>query len=235
MFIVYIVSGLFFFMGIGIKYFKWDFLIAGYNTMSKKQKENVDRDGLCSLTGNFLFLMGLVLLGAGMSEKMGYRFLTLILTLSIFPLTILVVILGQKYDHNKDIKSKKTETRIIAVVLIIITISMTTLFVYGSREPKIDIMPDRIVISGIYGTMIKKDKITEITLEDNIPKVLNKVNGFDLGYILRGIFKLEGLGTGSIYIRQKKAPYILIKTENKYFLINYKDSNKTIDLYNKLK
>ncbi len=62
--------------------------------------------------------------------------------------------------------------------------------------------------------------------------MLKKVNGFNLGYVLRGNFKLEDLSVGKIYIRENKPPYILIKAEEKYFLINYKDNNETIELYN---
>lgn len=232
---MYIVGGLFTFMGIGIKYFKWSFLIAGYNTMSKKNKENVDIDKLCNLMGNFMMIMGVLIFGSGIAEEMGYRLLMFILVFSIFPLTIILIILAQKYDYNKDARSRKIQSRFILVVLIIPTIALSALFAYGSRELKVEIMEDRIVISGIYGTAVKKDQIREISLEENIPKILNKVNGFDLGYILRGIFKLEELGTGSVYLRNNKPPYILIKTENKYFLINYKDSSRTVELYNKLK
>lgn len=50
-----------------------------------------------------------------------------------------------------------------------------------------------------------------------------------------GNFKLEELGVGNIYIHENRSPYIVIKTENRYYIINYKDSKKTIDLYNKLR
>lgn len=235
MWILYIVAGLFIFMGIGIRYFKWSFLIAGYNTMSKKDKENVDEDGLCKSMGNYIILMGLIILASALSDKVGYKFLSTVLLLSIFPLTIGQVIFAQKFDHNKNTKGRKIEKKFIIGFTLVIGIGLSSLFIYGTKEAKVQIMPDRIVISGIYGTMVKKERITEITLEDNIPKVLNKANGFDFGYTLRGIFKLEELGVGSLYIHANKSPYILIKTEDKYFIINYRSPDKTIDLYEKLK
>lgn len=37
-----LVGGAFIFMGLSVHIFKWYFLIAGYNTMPKEQKANVD-------------------------------------------------------------------------------------------------------------------------------------------------------------------------------------------------
>lgn len=232
---LYIVGGLMVFMGIGIKYFKWYFLIAGYNTMSKDQKSNVDVEGLGNLMGNFLILMAVIFIGGGIADEYGYKLLSMILLLSIVPLTIALIFIAQKYDHNKNIKSRKIEMKVLILFMAIIIIAISTLFIYGSKEAKVEIMEDRIIISGIYGTTVKKENITEITLEDTIPKVLNKVNGFDLGYILRGVFTVEGMGTGSIYIHENKPPYVVIKSDKKFFIINYKDQNKTIELYEKCK
>ena len=45
-------------LGYLIKYKKWSFLIAGYNTSSKEEKEKYDEDALCRAIGNLLFLLG---------------------------------------------------------------------------------------------------------------------------------------------------------------------------------
>lgn len=232
---LYIVGGLMAFMGIGIKYFKWYFLIAGYNTMSKDQKNNVDTVGLGKLMGNFLILMAILIIGGGVADEYGYKLLSMMILLLIVPITIAIVFLAQKYDHNKNTKSRKLEMKVFIGFMTITIIAVSFLLIYGSKEAKVEIMEDRIVISGIYGTMVKKENITEITLEDSIPRVLNKVNGFNMGYVLRGVFTVEGMGSGSVYIHENKSPYIVIKVENKFFIINYKDSNKTRELYEKLK
>lgn len=36
---------------------KWSFLIAGFNSMSKEEKENYDVLALCKFTGKFMFLI----------------------------------------------------------------------------------------------------------------------------------------------------------------------------------
>lgn len=232
---LYIVGGLMAFMGIGIKYFKWYFLIAGYNTMSKDQKNNVDTVGLGKLMGNFLILMAILVVVAGVAVEYGYKLLSMMILLLIVPLTIAIVFLAQKYDHNKNTKSRKLEMKVFIGFMTITIIAVSFLLIYGSKEAKVEIMEDRIVISGIYGTMIKKENITEIALEDSIPRVLNKVNGFNMGYVLRGVFTVEGMGSGSIYIHENKSPYVVIKAGKKFFIINYKDPTKTRELYERLK
>lgn len=235
MWILYSVAGLFIFMGIGIKYFRWYFLISGYNTMSKKQKENVDTEGLGKLMGNFSFVMAALILISGIAQRNGYRLLTLISLLSIVPLTIFLIILAQKYDHNTMTKSDKAEMKVGIGLIIVTGLLVSTMLIYGAREPKVEVISNKIIISGMYSSSINKEDIREISLQDTIPKVLKKTNGFDFGYILRGNFTLEEIGVAKIYIRENKAPYIVIKTENKYYIINYKDSNKTMELYNKIK
>ena len=36
---------------------KWSFLIAGYNTMSKEEKERYDETALCKFMGKFMFVV----------------------------------------------------------------------------------------------------------------------------------------------------------------------------------
>ena len=230
-----LVVGLLVFMGIGIKYFKWYFLISGYNTMSKVQKEKVDVEGLGNLMGNFLFLLaGITALGF-ILHYTGYKIMAFLAFLSYLPITIILLIIGQKYDHNEDTKSKKVEVKVALGITVVTFAIIVTSLIYGAREPEIIIQDHSITIKGIYGTTIKEENILEIKLEDTIPKILSKTNGFDLGYILRGNFKLDEIGSSSIYIHQNKPPYIIIKTKKGHYIINYKDPKRTIKLYNDLK
>jgi len=59
-----LISLLFIFLGILVKYGKMYFLIAGYNTMSEKEKSRYNIKKLGNLFGNVMFAMaGIVLLG----------------------------------------------------------------------------------------------------------------------------------------------------------------------------
>jgi uncharacterized membrane protein len=79
-------------------------LIAGYNTMSEKQKENVDIKGLSSFMRNAMVITGLVIIGSyyffrwiGIDERQ-YALIPAGLTIIG---AVVIVIVAQRYDHNK--------------------------------------------------------------------------------------------------------------------------------------
>lgn len=63
-----IISMVFLLLGYLIKYKKWSWLISGYNTASKKEKEKYDVDALCNSTGEASFILGGVLLLTSLGE-----------------------------------------------------------------------------------------------------------------------------------------------------------------------
>jgi hypothetical protein len=66
----YIYLGIFFILiGILIKHFKLYFLIAGYNTMSKEEKEKVKIEKVATLMRNVFVFLGLSLIVLGFATK----------------------------------------------------------------------------------------------------------------------------------------------------------------------
>lgn len=61
-FISLLPATLLFICGYLIKYKKMAFLISGYNTSSKKEKESYDKDALCNGVGNFIFILSSITL-----------------------------------------------------------------------------------------------------------------------------------------------------------------------------
>ena len=65
------ISIIFIILGILIKYGKMYFLIAGYNTMTKAEKEKVDIKGIATVFRNAMFGMAIImLLGYFIAEKL---------------------------------------------------------------------------------------------------------------------------------------------------------------------
>lgn len=42
------------------------------------------------------------------------------------------------------------------------------------------------------------------------------------------------MGQGMIFINENKPPYIVIKTDNDFYIVNFKDSDKTREQYEEL-
>ena len=62
-------------LGALIKYTKWAWLIAGYNTSPQKEKEKYDTDALCNGVGNFLFILGATMLVGSLGEYFNINWL----------------------------------------------------------------------------------------------------------------------------------------------------------------
>ncbi|MGF1586905.1 MAG: DUF3784 domain-containing protein [Bacteroidales bacterium] len=96
----------FFIIGIGFLVKSVPDLIAGYNTMPKDKKKNVDIEGLSTYIRNGLIVIGLVIIiGYFLFKWIGLKiianFMVVIVTLIG---TTIIVINAKRFDHNKERK-----------------------------------------------------------------------------------------------------------------------------------
>jgi len=95
-------------------------LIAGYNTMPKGRKKNVDIEGLSTYMRNGLIIIGLaIIIGYYLFKWIGFTEIanSMILISTLIGVTILVII-TQKFDHNKVTNTKFTYLILGIVILI---------------------------------------------------------------------------------------------------------------------
>lgn len=233
--VIFFIAILLIVMGIGIKFFKWHFLISGYNTMSKEKKKNVDIDGLGNLIGNFLFVVSFIILFSGGMDFLGYKLFSLISLITIMPLTIILIIMAQRYDHNHKKKGKRTGLIAIISLVFGIFVLVSGFLIRATLNPKVVLSGEKIEVGGLYKRDITIADIESISLEETMPKVLSKTNGMDVGYSLRGSFKLEGEEKSTLFVQQNNPPFIHIRTDDRLHIINFKEREKTLELYNKIK
>src|SRR5665647_3685962 len=70
----YIIMGVVFTaIGLAVHILKWHFLIAGYNTMSKEKKANVDTERLGRLIGIYFYVNGGILIIMGILQAFGLK------------------------------------------------------------------------------------------------------------------------------------------------------------------
>lgn len=217
-----------------VKYGKQYWLTAGYNTMPKEKKENVDVAGLANFMGNSFFALGAFALAGSLIASRWYPDLFPAVIMLCTAGIILVVFGAQKFDKNK--RNKKDNLILIAVLAVAVLVlgGVGAMLIYGSRSPGVEATPEGIVISGMYGATIPAEEITGISLEDEIPKILTRNNGFDSGTVKKGHFTLEGLARGRLYLESDRGPFIYISTKSGCTIINYKDPSRTKALYRTL-
>ena len=71
-----IMSVSFVFIGLSVHVFKWYFLIAGYNTMSKEEKANVDIESVARIMGYWGYFNGVLFLIVTLLSTLGVEICT---------------------------------------------------------------------------------------------------------------------------------------------------------------
>lgn len=101
-----IVAIIFIIIGILVKYAKMHFLMAGYNTMSKKDQKQYDIEGIASVFRNAMFIMALImLLGYALTKWFGTSNLDTYILLGALAIGlpyILIASNSSKYKMDQD-------------------------------------------------------------------------------------------------------------------------------------
>ncbi|MBM7614304.1 DUF3784 domain-containing protein [Alkaliphilus hydrothermalis] len=237
MWIVALIAVLFFVLAILIKHFKCYWLIAGYNTASKKEKEKVDIEGLGIFMGNMMYLLSCVMLLGVILRTLGYKLVGDLTWIVVIGITIYMVVKGQRFQSKgQEGQQQMKKSTVVTGILIFIPIILLSsgLMIYGVLPSEVVLEGGALQITGMYGTTIAEKEIISMELIDEIPEIERKVNGFDFGNILKGNFQLEEWGSGMIYLESKRGPYILIRyKDGKFVLINFKkpeDTQRTFEM-----
>ncbi len=224
-------------IGILVKYFQCYWLISGYNTASKEKKQNMDIVGLSRFTGNYTFLIaGIILLG-GLLNYIGFYWGTIVSMIAIFALVPFILLKAQRFDKNTQTPAGKTKPAVIALFIFISALFLIIIgvVIYGGMETGIQAGPEGIKITGIYGMTIHNDEIRSIELKETIPHIQWKSNGFDFGPILKGYFRVKGVGKAKLFIDARKPPFIYIRTDRGLIIINQKEAEKTRQVYERIR
>jgi len=230
--ILNLIVGLFM-IGIGFLVKSSPDLIAGYNTMPKEEKKNIDIEGLSTFMRNGLITIGLsIIIGYYIFKWIGFTMIanSMILIVTLVGVTILLIN-AQKFDYNKTKNSK----------LIYFITGLTFLFViglitYGFIPSKTIYGDDTIRFSGMYGFEISISDIENIELSDKLPTIKIRTNGFSFGNVKKGFFNLDKYGKSRLLIHSDLAPYLILSKNNgDKIIINFKDRIETEKTYDKIK
>jgi len=124
---------------------------------------------------------------------------------------------------------------IVGLGVLAITTFVLGMFYVGLQPPVIRISPALLSVhDGLYHADVPMSEILEVSLQDTIPRVVRKTNGFDAGNTLRGDFRLEVLGQSRLFINRDVQPYVVIKTRGGFLIVNFKDPQRTRALYDEV-
>jgi hypothetical protein len=195
-------------------------LISGINFKSRNTvQQQYDLPGLTKHFARMCALIGLVLLISGVGAFVGFEMLFAAPIFSVFIIVPVFLFGTERYMYV----GRKTQ-RIINIVIttfmtaVAIFVAVTT--VTGAKAPVIQIENGSLVIESMYGREIPLDSIQQVDMANLKDKEVSKLNGFNMGDNLKGLFNVEGLGKVTIYQQGKPCDSVLIKTKDKTYLIN---------------
>lgn len=220
-----------FMIGIGFLVKSFPELIAGYNTISKDKKKKVDIEGLSTYIRNGLITIGLTIIaGYFLFKWIGFVMIANSMILIVFLIGVTVLVINaQRFDHNKD---KKTKLNYIVPGLVLAFV--IGLKIYGFFPSKILFDNDSVRFSGMYGIEVDISDIANVNLVDNIPAIKIRNNGFSFGPVRKGLFNLDEFGNSRMLIHSENPPYLIISiSTGEKIIINFNNKNVTKDIYDR--
>lgn len=223
-----------FLIGIGFLVKAFPDLIAGYNTMTKEQKANVDIKGLSSFMRNCFIVMGLIIIiGSYFFNWIGLSMISnSIVLISVLSGVIILLIKSRKFNKNESNKKSKAAFVILGIVIVFIV----SLLFYGSKPSEILINKETALITGLYGIELPIKNIQEVKLITQLPAIITRSNGFSFGTIKKGYFKLEEYGKCRLFLQSDSDLYLVIVDKNgERTILNHTDKRETETEFENLK
>jgi len=224
---------------------KGAFLIAGYNTMSQEEKKGYDVLALCRFVGILLIAISLclVLVLVGLHSGIAWLFYGGIgLVFGAVIVALIIANTGNRFRNKKSMSKKPKTTAprmaVLAIVFLfcVIILAVGALMVYGAQEPTVKVLDNSIQIKSLYGLSIDFSDIYYISLiEKSMDEigVGQRINGYGgLGDTRKGNFKSDYYGEMILFVASNSTPTICLEMgHNKDIFLSFRDSAKTIELY----
>ena len=238
---------LFIAIAIVVGVFKQTWLIAGVNTMPKKELAKIDLNYLGKWFGIFFGIFGSVIILSQfifnylniMNYHHHFKFIS---TLAFCAFLILYFnVIKRKRIYNKqeyqiqpmDVRTKKW--RIIIPIAIVAPVVL--LLYFGYKEPKVQIDANTFILKGLYGVNLS---FTEISEADTIvwskmPSISVRTNGISLNKVNRGKFRTVDGKKVHLSIHRGVSPVIrIVKQDGSVYYINRKNATETRQMFRKI-
>ncbi len=120
---------------------------------------------------------------------------------------------------------------VIGVPLLLV---IGVMFYRSNQPPTAQVTAEEFIVSGNYGASVELTEITSISLVPDHPRVRRRLRGFSAGGTRRGRFRVQTLGDGFLFTRADEPPFLLIRTEDTFVLLNAETPDETRRLHEDL-
>jgi len=213
-------------MGLSVHVFKMYFLISGYNTMPVEKKANVDVRSIAKVMGIVFYFDGALLILTSILNYVGIKFSVTPVFIVIAVSIVFMLIFLQRYDGNLFDENHKMRPGALKQMLIpisfigLIFIVVAGLMIWSSQPLDVIMNDANFEIKGMYGDTYDYDKVGNLERLTVLPKILKRTNGSAIGAHLKGHFKLEALGSVTLFLNTDYKDYIYFEYEGKKIIFN---------------
>lgn len=116
----------------------------------------------------------------------------------------------------------------------IILIGVAVILFLAVKPVNATIAEDGFRIRGLYTSTFQWESIQELTLMEELPRVLRRTNGSGVGSQLRGSFDIETYGSVRLMLDRDRPPYIFVRAAEGIVIFNLGDGVKTRTLFETL-
>jgi len=121
---------------------------------------------------------------------------------------------------------------VAAVVLVVVAVVL----VVGRRPVRVEVTSEHVSVSGAgYTATVPMADMTRTTLEEQMPRVLRRTNGFAFQGRLRGHFDVESLGNGDVFVNRATPPFIVLQSAGGFLIFNRDDPAETRALFEQIR
>jgi len=228
---------------------KGAFLIAGYNTMGKKDQAKYDEKALCRAVAWVLVVSAVscALLPVGTYFESGWLIGLAVVAMTVFPVGFAIYAnTGKRFLIDPDDPetaggmSKVGRIAMISITAVIL-IGCVILNYQGTKDPAVSVLDNGVRINGMYGLSVDYADITGVILINQSMAEIGpgmRVNGYGgAGQARKGHFSGKN-GEILLFVQSNTSPTIHIEREGravKDIYISLRDSRETERLYYELK
>lgn len=208
-------------------------LISGFSNRPKEEQEQLKKSG-------FIEALGKLLLTSFIIYMVTYILWIFSVPYSLevgFSIFILVLFIGMIWMQRYEVSHKRKKMYWITSVISLATFAFIgVLLFFGWQENEVTIENEMFIVTGMYGFEWELSNIESVELLDELPHVMMRTNGFATEGTMKGRFRLEEpYGGGLLFVRTKDGPpYLYIKTDEDYVILNREEADETKALYDTL-
>jgi hypothetical protein len=131
---------------------------------------------------------------------------------------------------------RSSRATVVGIAIAVAALAFAGLVIYlGMQPPVVTLTDDALEVSaGMYSNKIMYSAMSSATLENTIPRVGLKTNGFAASHTFRGSFNVDGWGNSRLYVNRDMPPFVVIRSGGRFLAVNFKDAERTRALYSDL-